>query len=130
MQEKPNSPNRRKYSAQFKAQVVAQCRQAGTSVASVALRHGINHNVVHRWLKENEHAGLHRLGGPAMVSPAALAVSGAGSAAFIPVPMGASLAPLTPAIEIELGRGSLHVKVRWPLEAAGACTQFLQALAR
>ena len=130
MQEKPNSPNRRKYSAQFKAEVVVQCRQAGTSVASVALHHGINHNVVHRWLKENEHSGLHRLSGSAMASPAALPVSARGGAGFVAIPMGTSVTPSTAAIEIDLQRGSLHVKVRWPLEAAGACTQFLQTLTR
>lgn len=29
-----------------------ECRQSGASVAGVALSHGINANVVHRWLRE------------------------------------------------------------------------------
>jgi hypothetical protein len=33
----------------FKAQVVQECSLPGSSVASVALSHGINTNVVHRW---------------------------------------------------------------------------------
>ena len=40
---------RRRYSAEFKAQVVAQCDAPGTSVAKVAMSHGINANVVHGW---------------------------------------------------------------------------------
>ena len=44
---------RRQYSAEFKQEVVTLCRQPGMSVASVARRHGINHNIVHRWIREH-----------------------------------------------------------------------------
>lgn len=40
---------RRKYSETKKTQVLAECSQAGASVAKVAMAHGINANVVHRW---------------------------------------------------------------------------------
>ena len=43
---------RRTYSPEFKAQLVAACRIPGMSVASVARNHGINHNILHRWLRE------------------------------------------------------------------------------
>ena len=48
-------PARRQYSAQFKAQVVQESRQSG---ASVALSHGINANIVHRWLREGARSAL------------------------------------------------------------------------
>jgi len=38
-----------RYTAEMKAQVVAQCEGSGASVAKVAMAHGINANVVHRW---------------------------------------------------------------------------------
>ncbi|PUA41286.1 IS66 family insertion sequence hypothetical protein [Pseudomonas protegens] len=41
---------RHTYSKSLKAQVVQECQQPGVSVSSVALRHGINANVVRRWL--------------------------------------------------------------------------------
>ena len=41
--------SRRHYSAAAKAQVVAECNEPGASVAKVAMAHGINANVVHRW---------------------------------------------------------------------------------
>ena len=47
---------RRVYSAQFKAELIAACQQPGASIAATAREHGINANVLHRWLKE------HRLG--------------------------------------------------------------------
>jgi transposase-like protein len=43
---------RREYSAELKAQVVQACRQPGASVASVAMAHSINANVVRLWLRE------------------------------------------------------------------------------
>jgi transposase-like protein len=42
---------RRRSSTMTKAQVVAQCAEAGASVAKIAMAHGINANVVHRWRK-------------------------------------------------------------------------------
>ena len=46
----PKTLIRRTHSSEFKAQVLAACRQPGASVAAVALAHGINANVVHKWL--------------------------------------------------------------------------------
>ncbi|WP_119156863.1 transposase [Caldimonas tepidiphila] len=39
----------RRYSAAGKARVLAECDAPGASVAKVAMAHGINANVVHRW---------------------------------------------------------------------------------
>jgi len=41
---------RRTYSKQFKADVAAQCVMPGASVSAVALSHGINANVIRKWL--------------------------------------------------------------------------------
>ena len=46
----PNTLIRRNHSPEFKAQVLAACRQPGASIAAVALAHGLNSNVVHKWL--------------------------------------------------------------------------------
>lgn len=43
---------RRRHSKELKAQVLAECAQAGASVAGVALAHGLNANVVHKWRRE------------------------------------------------------------------------------
>jgi transposase-like protein len=44
---------RRKHSAEFRAEVVQACQQAGASVAAIAQRNGLNANVVYRWLRED-----------------------------------------------------------------------------
>ncbi|PKO69489.1 MAG: hypothetical protein CVU22_04735 [Betaproteobacteria bacterium HGW-Betaproteobacteria-16] len=43
---------RRYHSPELKGQIVAECQVTGASVASVALAHGINANIVHRWMRE------------------------------------------------------------------------------
>ena len=63
-QEIPNSRysvprTRRVYSTQFKAELIAACQQVGASIAATAREHGMNANVLHRWLKEHRQC-LHR----------------------------------------------------------------------
>lgn len=41
---------RRTYAREFKSEVVAQCLAAGASVSAIALSHGINANVIRKWL--------------------------------------------------------------------------------
>ena len=41
---------RRTYTLQFKREVAAQCLEPGASVSAIALSHGINANVVRKWL--------------------------------------------------------------------------------
>lgn len=42
---------RRTYTRRLKAQMVAQCLQDDVSLASLAVEHGMNPNVLHRWVK-------------------------------------------------------------------------------
>ncbi|RMU76798.1 Transposase [Pseudomonas syringae pv. apii] len=41
---------RKSYPKSFKTQVVQECEQLGVSVAAIAMSHGINANVVRRWI--------------------------------------------------------------------------------
>ena len=41
---------RRVHGAEFKTQVLAECQQPGASVAAVALAHGLNVNLLRKWL--------------------------------------------------------------------------------
>jgi transposase len=87
--ETENSRKRRRYGAELKAQILAECDMPGASVAKVAMSHGINANILHGWRK------LAREAQPLGVTER-----------FVPV----ALAPVMPqvpdqrAIEIELRR--------------------------
>ncbi len=94
---------RRRYGAQLKAQILAECDVPGASVARVAMTHGINANIVHCWRKLAREAGAVAL-----------------TEQFVPV----AVAPVVPrpvderAIEVELRRGGITVKLSWPLSAS------------
>ena len=110
---------RRRYGAELKQQILAECAEPGASVASIALSHGINANVVHKWRRE--------AGGalPALQAPAFVPV------ALPPAPCAPAPAPapaLAPDIRIELHRGATTVSVTWPLAAAEQCAVWLRGL--
>ena len=114
---------RRTYSPEFKAQLVAACRIPGMSVASVARNHGINHNILHRWLRELPDPAPARL--PQTPHKAA--------PAFIELPITESIAPAVVAadsVHIEIQRGDLSIKLRLPAAVPPPCTQWLLELLR
>ena len=111
---------RRKHSAELRAQVVQACRQSGASVAAIALRSGLNANLVHRGLREDGRS----------------LDSGAGSRAGVTARAGAEFMPLqlpAPAvaggactdIRVELRRGASTITVSWPLQGARECAAWL-----
>jgi len=103
---------RRRHSAEFKARVLADCAQEGASVARVALSHGINANVVHKWRRE-----------------AAARVEAVPAASFVPLALAASPAAAPPAdIRIELQRGATRMAVTWPASAASECAAWMREL--
>ena len=116
------TPKRRSYSPELKSHVVAQTQVPGASVAGVALAHGINANIVHRWLRE-------RAGQPPVALSGFVALS---------LPTGKGVlaqrddAPAEPEqdIRIELKRGATVVNVTWPVAQASECAAWMRELLR
>ena len=116
------TPKRRSYSPELKSQVVAQTQVPGASVAGVALAHGINANIVHRWLREGS--------GQPPVAPSG----------FVPLSLPPVKGQLTPPghepvkpeqdIRIELKRGATVVNVAWPVAQASECAAWMRELLR
>ncbi|WP_349745363.1 IS66-like element accessory protein TnpA [Roseateles cavernae] len=109
---------RRTYDETLKAQVLAECEAPGTSVAKVALAHGINANVVHRWRQ------LVREGKPSV--PAI-------SSGFVPVSLAAAPATQPVAIadiQVELRRGAIAMTINWPTSAAAEFAAWTRELLR
>jgi transposase len=127
---------RRMHGAEFKAQVLAECQEPGASVAAVALAHGLNVNLVRKWLVGR---GIKRTGLPAprtvaRMQPAA-AERAAASLQFIPVELAPAAtatdeatAPSPSDIHIELTRGGTQLCVRWPSTQATSCAAWLREL--
>jgi transposase len=119
-------PRRKRHSAELKAQILAECAVPGASVARVAMSHGINANVVHRWRQ------LVREGGSTLVKvPMATALSTAADG-FVPVAVvdPPTAAAKTGDIRIELRRGPTALTIRWPVSAATDCAAWLRELLR
>lgn len=121
-------PRRREYSKDFKAEVLAKCRQPGASVGGVALAHGLHSNMVHRWIREAGAAYRAPLGMPGSQIAQAM------QPRFTPVPLDllSPAVPQAPAgsadqtaptaprpVELQLRRGDLIVSVQCPLEHCG-----------
>ena len=102
---------RRRHSAELKALVLSECAQPGVSVASVALSHGINANVVHKW---------RRLAG-AVPLPVA---------SFVPVALPAPTYAASADIHMELCRGATSMTITWPAAAAADCAAWMRELLR
>jgi transposase len=122
----PNTPIRRTHSAQFKAQVLAACRQPGASVSAVALTHGLNVNVVRKWLAGR---GMKRCTAGALrqhsLAPAPQPMQ------FVAVDVAApalGCAP-SPDIRLDLDLGALQLKLLCARAAAATVAALLHSLA-
>ena len=98
----------RTYTAQFKDELVAACREPGASIAAVAGAHGMNANVLHRWLRER--GGVMR----------------EDRSTFIPValPIATQQAGVQD-FKVELRKGALAMTITWPISARMAKMLFL-----
>ena len=88
--------SRRSYSAQFKALILDQCAAPGASVAKVAMSHGVNANVVHRWRRQAREG--------CDAAPVSLRQ-------FVPVAVSAPVRQDCPDIRIELRRGATTMTI-------------------
>ena len=108
---------RRRYSREFKAQVIGECDVRGASVARVAISHGINTNIVHGWRKLAREGSAATMAAPREFGPIAL------EAAHVPP-------AVERGIEVELRRGAVTMKVIWPPSATADFAAWTRELLR
>ena len=124
MQETKRSA-RRNHALELKKAVLDECR-TGASVASVAMAHGLNANLVHKW---------RRLEQSKVVAAATPPIP---AQTFIPmvITSPALPAPTPPAsaepreLRIELRRGAIVATVNWPMSATPECAAWLREVLR
>jgi transposase len=105
---------RRHHGRELKKVVLDECSRPGASVARIALSHGLNANLVHKWRRE--------------ATRAQAAMSAEPAPSFIPLPVVTAAGPAE--IHVELRRGPLAVKVSWPASAMAECAGWLRELLR
>ena len=114
--------SRRRHGADLKARVLSECERPGASVAAIAMTHGLNANLVHKWRRK--------------IRDASLSTAASELASFIALPLTAAPEPpgptasAPPDIRIELRRAALTVNITWPVDAADKCAALLRELLR
>ncbi len=114
---------RRVHSVQLKAAILERCAEPGASVAAIALEHGLNANLVHRWrrIAEGRERGRREV---------------AVSEQFVPVPIvsQSSVSPTEESIRIEIRieirRAGVVANVQWPISHAAQCAAWMRELMR
>jgi len=97
---------RRRHSEEFRAGVVAASRQPGVSVAAVALAHGLNANLLRRWIKES----TERL----PVTRRSLEKAAAEPLTVVPVTIESGPRQSDEAIRVDIRKSGLAVQLAWP----------------
>jgi len=104
---------RTSYPKPFKAQIVQECLQPGVSLASVAQRHGINANLVRKWIPVYRDCQA-----PALP-------------AFVPMKLPSSPRPdQQMSVNIEVPYGQQNLTVKWPPTDPVGCARFIRELAQ
>jgi transposase-like protein len=112
----------RTYTPHFKAELVAACQKPGMSIAALAGQHGMNANVLHRWLKEHERSGRHALTEQHVLKnperPAFVALA-------LPTP---KVPNQSQDIRVVLSKGALTINVSWPMHAVADLASWTTAI--
>jgi transposase-like protein len=102
---------RQQHAPEFKQRLVALC-QPGISISRVALAHGVNANLLRRWIKQFSAS-----------KPSPLITA---QAKLVPVQVNASVdSTANDAIEITIQKNSGRVSIRWPGSQAQTCALWL-----
>lgn len=113
---------RRKHSPEFKAEVIAACKQPGVSIGLVARERGLHPGLVRHWL--DSPAGGR--GASLNVAQSAQQTWTAAESSFMAVRIEDRQAPAAQGIRLEIRRGAAVVIVQWPAQDAVACGAWLK----
>jgi len=115
--------SRRTYAQHFKQEIVAQCLIPGASVSAIALSHGINANVIRKWLprREPETAAALATMLPVTVEPVAQEVTRK-------APAQVTLGAARPAIELSLAGATVRLPAGFDPAELRSIVQILAAL--
>ena len=115
---------RQRYSKEFKNSVITEALQPHVSIAAVALSHGLNANLLRRWIQESipSYVGKNQT----RLLSASDSSSTQDVPGFLPVTVPAQRAKSEGRyIEIEVQKGSLSLRLQWPVELSSACSAWL-----
>ena len=105
---------RRNHSIAFKTNLVTMCSQPGISVSTVAQAHGVNANLLRRWMKQY----------PADSKPPLAPAP----TKLVPIQIETdNTSPSNGEIHFDIQRGATRIHIRWPMAGAEACVHLFDA---
>jgi len=113
---------RRRYTDEFKAEVVAACQGPGVSVAAIALMHKLNANLLRRWLEKAESSATTTGSDVVVMKPSEAAPI---PPAFVPLQL-SDANDHQRDIRVEVRRGQQSITVSWPTSDAAQCAAWLR----
>ena len=116
---------RRDHALELKRAVRDECRE-GASVASVAMAHGLNANLVHKWRRLAQGELVAAVTPP---TPAPTFIALVITSPALPTPSPPAC-PEARELRIELRRGAIVATVNWPMSATHECAGWLRELLR
>jgi transposase len=117
-----NQPDgkRRRHSPQFKQKVVEACLTKQGSIPKIALHHGLNANMVHRWIRQAQEKKLPASNGfVALPMPATAQLRAA--------PRDANRADVE-GINVEIPFRNQSIRISWPVSQTDRCLALLREL--
>lgn len=109
---------------------MAHCQQRGISVACVAQDHGINANLLRRWIQEHERYGEPEINARPLPAQRDIAARFIALPAPSVEPETAQRPEASAQIEITLERAGLKASIQWPLSHAEQCAAWLRDVMR
>ena len=114
----------RTYTPAFKAELVAACLEPGTSIAALTNSHGMNANVLHRWLKEHARTGCHQ---PIAPQPPSTPAPSTSMPEFVALRLpNVDAETVRTELKVELRKGPLSMTITWPMHTAADFAHFAQ----
>jgi transposase len=118
------SPGRRRgrYTDEFKAQIIAACRQPGVSTSAVALANGINANLLRRWIVQSDKSRSETTSRLNASSPEGFVQIASRAVCHDPV-----LAP-EPCLRLDIRKSDLAITLSLPMGQHSECAALLKLL--
>ena len=111
---------RRRYAPEFKQKVLRECEAGDQSVAAVAMKYGLNHNLVHKWrhlARQNKPSEFVRLPPPVSSVPVSMDTT-----------VSAQAAPSQRTVRLNLQIKEHCLNVDWPLEEIQSSVVWIRQL--
>ena len=114
------APKRKRYTKAFKHNVITACAQPGASAARIALEHGLNANMLRKWIRLAQSKSTHK-------APGFVALPINANAPVQPAPP-VKRAADTEAIRVEIPYRQQSISISWPVSQTDRCLALLREL--